>query len=153
MRVNTSASVELFVFSGLSLTGPSLQNRTSTKIVQVRIRRRLRYLNLLIARSANSESMWCTAIRYGSQSEWTFAWNITRHPHTQLSERRKMLKAMSCTTDSTRIKKLLARVLHPNIKQDPKETSLIFNRLILNPSARPNTLNFLLSNWGFLEKQ
>ena len=98
--------------------------------------------------------MWCAAVRYGAQSEWNFAWNFTRRPHSQSAQRKKMLKAMCCTTDSTRVKQLLTRVLHPNIKQEPKDTSMIINRLITkNPSARSVTINFLLSNWGFFEKQ
>ena len=64
-----------------------------------------------------------------------------------------MLKAMCCTTDSIHSKQLLTRVLHPNIKQGPKDTSLIMSRLIKNPSARPVALNFVLSNFDFLNKQ
>ena len=105
-------------------------------------------------RSANSESMWCAAIRHGSQPEWDFAWNMTRSSDFQTSyATKKMLKAMCCTTDSIHSKQLLTRVLHPNIKQRPKDTSMIMTRLIKNPSIRPIVLNFVLSNFAFLNKQ
>lgn len=97
--------------------------------------------------------MWCAAIRYGGQLEWMFAWNTTRLQKVQWPEKKKMLKAMSCTTDSARVKQLLTRVLHPIIKQESKDTSTIMKQLIQNPTARPILLNFLTSNWAFLNKQ
>lgn len=97
--------------------------------------------------------MWCAAIRYGGQQEWIFAWNATRLQSVQWPEKNKMMKAMCCTTNSAHIKQLLARVLHPIIKQEPKDTSTIMKRFIKNSAARPILLNFLTSNWAFLNKQ
>ncbi|XP_057367851.1 thyrotropin-releasing hormone-degrading ectoenzyme-like [Daphnia carinata] len=104
-------------------------------------------------RSANTDSVWCAAVRHGSQPEWNFAWNTTTSYGDQmLPETRKMLKAMCCTTDSIHAKQLLTRVLHPNIKQGPKETLMIMQRLVKNPSVRQVAVTFILSNWDFLDK-
>ena len=100
-----------------------------------------------------SESMWCAAIRHSNKEEWALAWNMTRSSNLDDSSNKKILKAMCCTTDPINVKRLLTRVLHPTVKQHPKETSLILNQLIKNSFAREIALRFIISNWAFLNKQ
>lgn len=99
------------------------------------------------------EEIWCAALRNGSSSEWEFAWQNSFPSSASATERRKILKAMSCTVNPGQTKQLLARIFHPNIIQKPKDTSLILSSLAKNPSARPFVLNFILMNWEFLNKQ
>lgn len=104
-------------------------------------------------RVEHQELVLCTAIRFGGRLEWSLAWNVTRSQQLNWPERRKMLKAMSCTQDIVQIRQLATRVLHPNIKQPPKETLVIMKNLVESSVARPIVLEFLLSDWDFLEKQ
>ena len=101
----------------------------------------------------NVEMVWCTALRHGGNSEWAYAWNVSRLSTTPLSETRKVLKAMACTRDLTHIKQLLSRVFHPKIDQQPSDTLTILKSLTENPSARRLTLNFVIRNWSYLNKQ
>jgi len=98
------------------------------------------------------DHVWCTALRHGGHSEWSYAWNSTRSS-TKLPEKRKILKAMGCTTDVNRIQQLLSRVFLPSTGQQPIETSIILNSLADNPSARSAVMIFVMKNWAFLSKQ
>jgi hypothetical protein len=97
--------------------------------------------------------IWCTALRHGDHSDWSYAWNRTIVSSTKLSEKRKILKAMGCTTDANRIQQLLSRVFLPNTAQQPIETSMILHSLAENPSSRASVMTFLMKNWAFLSKQ
>ena len=103
----------------------------------------------------NFEEVWCTAVRHGDRAEWNFVWESIRKSSTVSEKRRnKMLRALCCTVDPAQQKQLLSRVFHPNMGQNPKETSVILTSLVMeNPSARPLVLNFILQNWAFLNKQ
>ncbi|KZS20695.1 Uncharacterized protein APZ42_012540 [Daphnia magna] len=98
------------------------------------------------------EDIWCTALRYGGPLEWSYAWNSSRDSSATLSKKRKIFKAMACTTDTSRIKQLLSRVFLPKINQEPIETSIILNSLAENPSARLLAMKFVMLNWAFLNK-
>lgn len=98
------------------------------------------------------ESAWCTALRHGGSSEWNLAW-MASHQSDRLSERKRIIKAMGCTNDLTRIKRLLSRLYQPNIEQQPDETLIIFNSLAENPSGRRPALHFVMKNWSYLNKQ
>lgn len=97
--------------------------------------------------------VFCTALRHGSNSDWSYAWNRTILPSTKLPEKRKILKAMGCTTDANHIQQLLSRVFLPNTVQQSIETSMILHSLAENPSARSLVMTFVMKNWAFLSKQ
>lgn len=99
------------------------------------------------------ENVWCTVLRHGGSTEWNYAWSSSRLSSVKITEKRKMLKAMSCSNDVTQIKRLLSRVFHPNINQRPSETLLILNSLTENQTARRATLHFVMKNWTYLNKQ
>lgn len=99
------------------------------------------------------ESVWCTVLRHGGPNEWNYAWSTSRLSSVKLSEKRKMLKAMGCSKDLTQIKRLLSRVFHPSISQEPSETLVILNSLVENQAARQATLHFVMKNWAYLNKQ
>ena len=94
------------------------------------------------------------AIQNGDETEWNLAWKTS----TQITSRhqlfrRKLLKAMSCTAEPFRIKQLLSRAFHPDIKQKPKETMIILRSLADNALARRLTVNYIFRNWTLLKKQ
>lgn len=98
------------------------------------------------------EEVWCAAVRHGGRTEWNFAWESSRRSSSTI-EKRKMLKAMTCTIESGQIKQLLSRVFNPNIDQKPSETFFILSNLADNRKARTQLLNFILHNWDFLNSQ
>ena len=84
--------------------------------------------------------------------EWDFAWKKSINSIQPL-ERRKMLKAMTCTIDAAHVKQLLSRVFNPNVDQTPQETSIIVSRFSESFSIRPLVMSFLIKNWKFLSRQ
>lgn len=99
------------------------------------------------------EDIWCTAIRHGGSSEWSYSWNNSIASSATLSTKRKILKAMTCTEDAICIAQLLSRVFLPKINQEPIETSVILNSFAENPFARSLAMKFVMRNWAFLNKQ
>ena len=103
--------------------------------------------------SEELELVWCTALRHSTgPEEWKFAWKKSIQSQYSL-QRTKMLSAMTCTTDQSRLKQLLGRVFHPQIEQDRQDTFIMFEKMAENPSARSLALQFIISNWQPLHKQ
>ena len=103
--------------------------------------------------SEEFELVWCTALRHSTEpNEWKFAWKKSIQPQFAL-HRTKILSAMSCTTDQSRLKQLLGRVFHHEIEQDPHDTFAIIEKMADNPSARAMALQFIMANWKPLNKQ
>lgn len=92
-------------------------------------------------------------LRHGGQNEWKYAWDISEDSSISRAEMKKLLKAMSCTTNEQHIQQLLSRLFYPDVKQLPSETMAVIQRLANNPSARKLALNFVLDNWTFLKTQ
>lgn len=98
------------------------------------------------------ERYWCPVIRLGGQSEWKWAWKASLNDQLA-SKRNKILSAMSCSQDRSRLKQLLSRVFHPTIVQDPEDTFTLLEKMSENPVSRSMVLSFIKTNWEFLGRQ
>lgn len=101
-----------------------------------------------------SDTILCIAIKHGDQTEWNLAWKTSQHLTSRHPViRRKLLKAMTCTTEKNYIKQLLSRAFQPDIKQKSKETMIVMKGLAENLFARSLTINYIIQNWKMLKKQ
>ena len=98
------------------------------------------------------EDNWCTVMRHGGEAEWKWAWETSLSDEWD-HKRTKILSAMSCSQDRNRIKKLLSRVFHPSINQNPADTFAMLEKMSENPAARSMALSFIKTNWEFLGRQ
>jgi len=95
------------------------------------------------------ETVWCTSIRHGGQSEWDFAWKKSLQPDWSL-QRSKILSALSCSTDSKKLKRLLSRVFHHSVDQSADETRALLQGMAENPAGRSLALRFITTNFKSL---
>ena len=97
------------------------------------------------------ERYWCVAIRHGGKLAWTRAWKASVGDQW-LSQRTKILSAMTCSQDKNRLKNLISRIFDSEIEQDPKENFVMIEKLAVNPIGRSMALNFLKTNWNILDR-
>lgn len=101
----------------------------------------------------NFDTVWCKAVLYGDDTEWSYLWNRTSLLSVPTSEKTKLLKAMGCTQDAGQMDQLLTRIFQQQLEQQPIETWTILTSLAENPAARQLALDFVMRNWAYLYKQ
>ncbi|KAK2162015.1 hypothetical protein LSH36_106g02029 [Paralvinella palmiformis] len=84
--------------------------------------------------------------KYGGSVEWEYLWKQYENPDNSL-EKKIYLRAMTATTDSVRIMRLLDWSLDPE-KVRTADTVSVFQYLASNRGAQVLTWNFVKQNWN-----
>lgn len=90
--------------------------------------------------------VYCTAIRFGTLDDWTFAWKRYLASNVD-SERRLLLMAMSCTREPWLLIRYFSWALnnHPKIKD--KDHDRVTKAVASNSIGHIVIINYLFDNW------
>lgn len=90
--------------------------------------------------------VYCTAIKYGDDDEWDFAWD--RYLYSMVSsEKELLLDAMACSRESWILTRYLERASTENSGIRKQDLLRVFVTISNNPIGMPITYNYLTANW------
>lgn len=90
--------------------------------------------------------VYCTAIKYGDDDEWDFAWDRYMYS-TVSSEKEVLLDAMACSRESWVLTRYLERASTENSGIRKQDLLRVFVTISNNPIGMPITYNYLTANW------
>lgn len=94
--------------------------------------------------------MYCTAIKYGTDDAWDFAWDRYMNANVS-SEKELLLDALACSREPWILARFLERTLTENSGVRKQDLIRVFVTVSNNPNGVPVTYNFLRSNWDRLK--
>lgn len=102
--------------------------------------------------SPNLKSVvYCTAIRYGGQIEWDFAWN--RYLETNVgSEKEILLHALGCSREIWILSRYLDWAITENSGIRKQDTTRVFSAVADNVIGQSLVFNYFRHNWARLKK-
>lgn len=97
--------------------------------------------------SANIRStVYCTAIKYGRQSYWEFAWE--RYTRTTVaSEKEILLVSLACTREMWLLTRFMELALMPDSPIRKQDAISVFRAVANNPIGDLLAFNFIRDNW------
>jgi aminopeptidase N len=96
-------------------------------------------------------TVYCTAIKYGGQEEWDFAWDRFLNT-TMSSEKELLMYTLGCAREPWLISRYLERTLtNEGIKK--QDIFRVFSSVSSNVWGQPIAFNFIKDNWKRLKNQ
>lgn len=94
--------------------------------------------------------VYCTAIKYGDQNEWDFAWE--RYQKTTVSsEKEILLSAMGCSRETWILMRFLERSLTDEYGIRKHDVFRVFHAVSGNVLGQPIVFHFIRKNWQQLK--
>lgn len=94
--------------------------------------------------------VYCTAIKYGDQIEWDFAWE--RYQRTTVSsEKEILLSAMGCSRETWILMRFLERSLTDEYGIRKHDVFRVFHAVSGNVLGQPIVFHFIRKNWHQLK--
>lgn len=91
--------------------------------------------------------VYCTAIKYGDQKEWDFAWE--RYQKTNVaSEKEILLSAMGCSRETWILSRFLGRSLTNEYGIRKHDVYRVFASVSNNVLGQPIAFNFIRIHWN-----
>lgn len=95
--------------------------------------------------------VYCTAIRFGGQVEWDFAWQ--RYLETNVGSEKDLLHhALGCTRETWLLSRYLDWTITNNSGIRKQDVSRVLNSIASNPVGQPLAFNFLRNKWARLRE-
>lgn len=95
--------------------------------------------------------VYCTAIKYGDQTEWDFAWE--RYQKTTVSsEKEILLSAMGCSRETWILMRFLERSLTDDYGIRKHDVFRVFHAVSGNVLGQPIVFHFIRKNWEQLKE-
>ncbi|XP_017767304.1 PREDICTED: aminopeptidase N isoform X1 [Eufriesea mexicana] len=95
--------------------------------------------------------VYCTAIRFGGQTEWDFAWQMYLETNVG-SEKDLLLHALGCTRETWLLSRYLDWTITDNSGIRKQDASRVLNSIASNPVGQPLAFNFLRNKWARLRE-
>lgn len=95
--------------------------------------------------------VYCTAIRFGGQIEWDFAWQ--RYLETNVgSEKDLLLHSLGCTRENWLLSRYLDWMVTENSGIRKQDAGRVLNSIASNSIGQPLAFNFLRNKWARLRE-
>jgi aminopeptidase N len=95
--------------------------------------------------------VYCTAIKYGGDAEWEFAWQ--RFVKTSISsEKELLLSAMGCSRETWILTRYLERSMTDGQGIRKQDVYRVFAAVSNNVIGQPITFNFIQNNWQMMKE-
>lgn len=97
-------------------------------------------------------TVYCTAIKYGPQAYWDFAWE--RYKRTNVaSEKEILLGALSCTREPWMLTRFMELALMPDSGIRKQDAISVFRAVANNPIGDLLAFDFIRDNWDRIKSQ
>lgn len=94
--------------------------------------------------------MYCTAIKYGDQKEWDFAWERFQRT-TVSSEKEILLSALGCSREAWILTRYLERSLTDEYGIRKHDLFRVFAAVSSNVLGQPIAFNFIRLKWEIMK--
>lgn len=91
-------------------------------------------------------SIYCTAIKYGGQAEWDFAWKQS-HNVSSAQHRDDILSALGCSREPWILIRYLSFVMDPNSGVRKQDGRRVLGAVAGNPAGRRLAFEYVMKNF------
>lgn len=117
------------------------------RVVQIKLRFSLKIFSI----PPNERAVvYCTAIKYGTDDAWDFAWDRYMNANVS-SEKELLLDALACSREPWILARFLERTLTENSGVRKQDLIRVFVTVSNNANGIPVSYTFLRSNWERLK--
>ncbi|KAK5867984.1 hypothetical protein PBY51_012433 [Eleginops maclovinus] len=115
-----------------------------------------KYANLMIINSTNNihpnlrSVIYCQAVAHGGKEEWEFAWDMFLTSY-DVSERGRLLKALSCTKKIWLLSRYLDYTLDPDLIR-LMDVSSVIRYVSKNVAGQALAWNFIRAHWEYVSQ-